>query len=134
MTQLTLKEPDLVEKLEQIAANQNMEPEAVLNQAVREFVAKSIRPRRTHKPYKPFAPPEFLREMAAFERLKPQLLQQYRSRVVAIHDEQVVAIGDDILTVHNMVMKKFGFVPCYVEQVDEDTPHRVRMPSIWKAR
>ncbi len=82
----------------------------------------------------PPAPAEFLQAVAAFERLKPELLNQYSGRVVAIYQEQVVAVGDDRLSVFSEVVSKFGYVPVYIEWVEPETPRRVRMPSTWVAR
>ncbi len=80
----------------------------------------------------PPAPPEFLREVEAFERLKPMLLSQeeYCGRAVAIHQGQVVAVGDDKMEVLAEAWEEFGEVPIYVEWVTPETPRRVRIPSI----
>lgn len=43
----------------------------------------------------PLADPEFETEVVAFERLKPELLERHPGRVVAIHQGQVVEVGDD---------------------------------------
>ncbi len=79
----------------------------------------------------PAPPTEFTRAVAAFEQLKPQLLSQYGGRVVAVYQEQVVAVGDDRLAVFDEVVRKYGHVPCYIEGVEPVTPRRVRMPSTW---
>ncbi|MGB0383751.1 MAG: DUF5678 domain-containing protein [Ardenticatenaceae bacterium] len=73
---------------------------------------------------------EFEREVAAFEKLKPMLMKKYEGRVVAIHQGQVVAVGDDKMDVLDMVWEKFGEVPCYIEWVETETPRRVRVPSV----
>lgn len=80
------------------------------------------------------APAEFEREVAAFERLKPALLEQYPGRAVAIHGSQVVAVGDDKMAVLDDVMKQFGPAPCYIEWVERETPRRARISSAWVAR
>ena len=74
----------------------------------------------------------FLREMRAFEKLKPKLLKQpeYSGRVVAIYQGQVVAVGDDDMDVLAMVWDKFGDVPCYIEKVQPEL-RTARIPSIW---
>lgn len=75
---------------------------------------------------------EFLREVKAFEKLKPMLLKQeeYSGRVVAIHQGQVVAVGDDDMEVLGMVWDKFGEVPCYIEKVQPEL-RTARIPSLW---
>ncbi|MDQ3247631.1 MAG: DUF5678 domain-containing protein [Chloroflexota bacterium] len=75
-------------------------------------------------------PPEFAQEVAAFERLKPELLKKYPQRVVAIHQGQVVAVGDNRMDVLGILLDRLGPVPCYIEWVEQETPRRVRMPSI----
>jgi hypothetical protein len=76
----------------------------------------------------------FEQEVAAFEVLKPELLEQYAGQYVAIYQKQVVAAGDDRLMVVKDVYKRFGEVPCYVELVTAKPPRRVRIPSVWKAK
>jgi hypothetical protein len=83
----------------------------------------------------PSVPAEFLREVEAFEKLKPKLLkqQEYCGRVVAIHQGQVVAVGDDDMEVLGLVWDQFGEVPCYIEKVQPEL-RRARIPSIWKKK
>lgn len=83
----------------------------------------------------PSVPAEFLREVEAFEKLKPKLLtqQEYSGRVVAIHQGQVVAVGDDDMEVLGMVWDKLGEVPCYIEKVQPEL-RRARIPSIWRKK
>ncbi len=79
-------------------------------------------------------PADFNREIAAFERLKPTLQEQYGGRVVAIYQEKVVAIGDDKMDVLGEVIEKFGPILCYIERVDKSSPRSARIPSAWIAR
>ena len=134
MTTLVLEKTELIDRLEQIAIDRNITSAALLDTAVVEFLERvnhqSARILPTHSP----APPEFLNEIAAFEELKPELLKQYQGRVVAIYQGQVVAVGDNVLAVHDAVTAKFGSVPCYVEWVEAVTPRRVQIRSAWRAR
>ena len=134
MADLVLTEQKLTNQLEQLAQIQNIEPEALLSQAVSEFLASRMVAQPSLHSTQQLAPSEFMREAAAFDRLKPELMKHYLGRVVAIHQEKVVTVGDNILDVHEQVMQKYGFVPCYVERVVAETPQRVRMPSIRRAR
>lgn len=134
MTVLTLTEPALVKQLAEFAQKQHTNPETLLNQAVHQFLnpaPKSGRRKsvKSEEIVYPPAPPEWLRERAAFERLKPELLEKYRDRVVAIFEERVVAVGDDTMDVYGEVLDKFGYVPCFVDRVREK-PRVVRMPSV----
>jgi hypothetical protein len=76
----------------------------------------------------------FQREIAAFERMKPELLRQYRNRVVAIHDGQVVEIGSENESVADVAMRvyeRLGYIPVYVHRVEE-TPrvYKISGPQI----
>lgn len=84
----------------------------------------------TPKPMRVPSQLEFEREVAAFDKLKPILMKKHSGRVVAIHQGQVAAVGDDKMDVLDMVWEKFGEVPCYIEWVEAETPRRVRMPSM----
>jgi hypothetical protein len=134
MTALIVQKPELVERLEQLAIDRDTTPDALLDTAVQEFLDKVDHQAVATRPERPAAPPEFLREIAAFERLKPELLKQYKGRVVAIYRGDVVAVGDDKMSVHDAVLEKFGSVPCYIEWVEEVTPRRARIVSVWRAR
>jgi bifunctional DNA-binding transcriptional regulator/antitoxin component of YhaV-PrlF toxin-antitoxin module len=72
---------------------------------------------------------EFEAEIAHFERLKPQLLQQHAGRFVAIYHGEVVAVGDDKMDVLATVQAAHGDVSCYITQVTENGLRRVRMLS-----
>lgn len=72
---------------------------------------------------------QFEQEAAAFGRLLPELLQEYRGRVVAIHNGQVVevgATGESVAEVAGRVYDRIGYVPVYVQQVEE-TPRVYRI-------
>lgn len=63
------------------------------------------------------------REHAAFQRLLPRLLDVHRGKFVAIHDEQVVDVGDDKLALALRVLAKLGNIDIHVGLVtDAPTP------------
>ena len=76
----------------------------------------------------------FEQEVAAFERLKTTLLAQYAGQYVAIYQGEVVGAGEDRLTLVKEVYRRFGEVPCYIEQVSSEPLRRVRITSVWKAQ
>ncbi len=76
----------------------------------------------------------FAQEVAAFERLRPTLLRYYPEQYVAIYQGEVVASGEEKLTVLDSVRERFGPVVCYIERVAPDSPRTVRMPSAHAAR
>ncbi len=69
----------------------------------------------------------FEREQAAFERMKPELLRTHRGKVVAIYQSQVVQIGTDVAETLDAVYDQLGYVPCYVQRVEE-TPRVYKFP------
>lgn len=63
------------------------------------------------------------RERAAFYRLLPELLKTHHGKVVAIHNEQVIAVGDETLPVaHEAYREIGGRVDLYVAPVLEQQP------------
>ncbi len=71
----------------------------------------------------------FEQEVAAFEQLKPALLEQYEGKYVAIYQKEVVASGDEKLALLAQVRQRYGNVVCYIEKVAPETPQTVRIPS-----
>ena len=71
----------------------------------------------------------FEQERAAFERMKPELLRTHRGQVVAVYQGQVVRVGTGVAETLDAVYDEFGYVPCYVQRVEETArvyrlPHR----------
>jgi hypothetical protein len=69
----------------------------------------------------------FKREREAFERLKPELLRTHRGQWVAVYQEKVVEAGQDRSQVLDSVYDRFGYVPVYVQKVEEQ-PRVYKMP------
>jgi PHD/YefM family antitoxin component YafN of YafNO toxin-antitoxin module len=69
----------------------------------------------------------FEQEHAAFERIMPELLHTHRDKVIAIYQGQVVQVGTDIAQTLDAVYNQFGYVPCYVQRVEE-TPRIYKFP------
>ena len=76
----------------------------------------------------------FLAEVAAFERLKPELLKTHYGKVVAIYQEQAAVVGKTRQIVLRAMREKFGNVLCYVEWVDDKPPRQVRSPFVRKVQ
>lgn len=70
----------------------------------------------------------FLKEREAFNRLKPELLREHRGKYVAVHQGEVVEIGENTTEVAREVYRKLGHVPLYIGLVAEDLPV-VHIPS-----
>jgi hypothetical protein len=73
-------------------------------------------------------PTKLAREMAAFRRLLPQLIERYRNKYVAIHGEQVVGSGDDLVKVAMAAYEQFGYQAIYVDLVTDESIRPVRIP------
>jgi len=67
------------------------------------------------------------REHAAFEQMLPDLLKKYPGKAVALHNGEVVAVGDDKMDLWAQVRQKLGPVPVYVQMV-EYSPKVYKMP------
>lgn len=69
------------------------------------------------------------REHQAFQQMQPALLQEYAGRVVAIHQGEVIAVGDERMEVWQRARQQTNGAPIYVQTVDYPTkvykmPHR----------
>jgi hypothetical protein len=75
----------------------------------------------------------FERERQAFERVKHELLQTHRDQWVAIYQGKVVEAGQDRSQVLDRVYDRFGYVPVYVQLVEE-RPRVYKLPHRKAAR
>lgn len=98
---------------------------------VTEWVATHLETEIAHKDAAQLA---FEQEIAAFNALKPTLLQQYPNQYVAIYQGKVVAHGDKKLDVSRQVRENLGATVYYVALVSPDEPPTVRIPSVWVTR
>lgn len=76
----------------------------------------------------------FEKEVAAFERMKPELLEKYPGQFVAIYQGNVAVHGANETDVFNCFLEKFGPVICYIEKVQPETPRRGSITSVWIKR
>jgi len=65
---------------------------------------------------------KFERERAAFFRLLPELLKTHRGKVVAIHEERVLVVGEESVPVIQEAIKLVGHVELFVQRVLEKQP------------
>lgn len=104
---LTLKKPELVERLEAIASTQQTTPEALLHQAVSEYLDR-------------VAHQKIAAESTAYKKLHPQLVKRYLEDYVALHNGEVVDHDPDVRSLHLRIRKKFGRVPILLRQVTQE--------------
>ena len=105
---IVLQEKDLVEQLQQVAVAQATSTEALLNQAVTEFLENC-------------ALQKIQEETAAFERMHAQLVTQYLGQHVAIHLGELVDHDLDLLALRRRIRQRFGRLPILLRAV---TPER----------
>ena len=65
---------------------------------------------------------KFERERAAFYRLLPELLKTHPGKVVGIHDERLIAVGDERRPVIDEAKRIAGRVDLYIATVLEEQP------------
>lgn len=69
-------------------------------------------------------------ERRAFQEMRESLMTDYLGKYVAIHNGQIVGVGDDKLQVASRAYDDVGYVPIYVGHVTtEQSIPVVRMPS-----
>jgi hypothetical protein len=79
-----------------------------------------------------FAAPDddkWQRERRAFVQMLPDLLDTHRDQFVAVHQGQVVASGEEKISVALQAYRQHGPVPIYVGLVSDQPPLPARMPS-----
>jgi uncharacterized protein (DUF3084 family) len=116
---------DLYDAVRKKAAAQQKTTDALVTEWVSEHLDESETSEITQA---------FEQEVAAFERMRADLLAQHAGQFVAIYQGQVVASGDEKLALLDQVRQKYGNVVCYIEKVAPDSPRTVRMPSVRVAR
>ena len=117
--------PDLYDAVRKRAVTQQKTTEALVFEWLSEHLDESETSEITQA---------FEQEVAAFERMRAALLEEYPGQYVAIYQGQVIASGDEKLVLLDQVREQFGHIVCYIEKVAVDSPRTVRMPSVRVAR
>ena len=66
--------------------------------------------------------PPIEHDRQVFDRIRPELLQQYQGRVVAIYQGKVVQVSDEGETLADFavrIYKRIGYLPIYFQAVEE---------------
>ena len=114
--QLSLK-PDLIESLAEIADEQGMTVEHVVDDLVRHFLHQA----RWQK---------IERENAHFVALHPELKRDYYHQHVAVHEGQLVDHDGDLDALAGRVREKFGRLPVLIAFVDDEPSPTFRIRKI----
>ena len=104
-------QPELMEQLEQVAAEQAVMPEQVLETAVRAYLRQLEREK-------------IKAEAEAFRSMHAELVEKYLGRCVAIHDGKVVDHDEDFQSLHTRIRQRFGRQPVLLRRVEVE-PERV---------
>ena len=107
---------NLVERVHQVVKDKGDTVEEFVNQAVRERLEQ-------------LEDQKLKAEAQAFERLHPQLVQQYFGQFVAVHEGQVVDVDADFGTLFLRVQKQLGDVIVLIRQVRAEPVLKLRAPS-----
>jgi len=110
MSTITLQ-PNLVEDLERLAAQQHAEPEEVVEIALRRYM-RQVQEQKIRK------------EAEAFHAMHSELVAQYLGQVVAIHEGQVVDHDEDFVALHRRIRERFGRTAVLLRRVGPK-PERV---------
>jgi hypothetical protein len=103
----------LIERLQQVATDEETSTEEVLDRAVIEFLEN-------------IALQKLQDETRAFEAIHPQLVQEYMGEYVAIHNGAVVDHDIEARQLHLRIRERFGQQPILLRQVTEE----VKLPDI----
>lgn len=106
MSNVTLQS-DLAERLEETAAQREVEPNELLDLAVRAYLRQIDR--------------ETIRiEAEAFRAMHSELAAQYLGKYVAIHRKEVVDVDADFQALHTRIRSRFGQFPVLLRQVEQE--------------
>jgi hypothetical protein len=107
----TTLQPELMKQLEQIAVEQEVKPEELLETAVRAYLRQIER--ETIKA-----------EADAFRSMHAEMVREYLGQYVAVHNGQVVDHDQDFQSLHNRIRQRFGHRPVLLRRVEAE-PERV---------
>jgi hypothetical protein len=113
MTTLILQQPDLIERLQQVASDQNTTAEALLDTAVQDFLDQ-------------WANHKIEVEVRAFIQVHPKLIDDYQNQYVAIHNGAVVDHDGNVRALHLRVRQKYGRMPVLLRLVTD----AIELPEI----
>jgi len=66
------------------------------------------------------------KELEAYERMKGELLEKYRGKVVAIKDGELVGIYDSVEDAFRDIVERYGLVPVLIKRVvEEEKPEEI---------
>ena len=110
MPTVTLQ-PELVEQLQQVASEQAVMPEELLETAVRTYLRQLEREK-------------IKAEAEAFRSMHAELAEKYLGQYVAIHNGKMVDHDKDFPSLHSRIRQRFGRQPVLLRRIETE-PERV---------
>lgn len=108
--------PELAAKVRRFVQEEGETVKDFVNEAVREHLAL-------------LGDQKLSREIHAFERLHPQLVEQYLGKFVALHNERVVDSDEAFEPLFLRIQARFGDTPVLIRQVTSSPVLELRAPS-----
>lgn len=110
--------PELRESLEQVAQQQSSSVNALVNQAVEDYLREQQRAKLD-------------REIAAFEAMHSELRQKHLGEWVAVHQANLIDYDGDLSALYRRVRAKYGKISVLIRQVTWSPTEEVwlRTPS-----
>jgi len=115
-TNMITLQPELIEQVRWIVESERVTIEDFVNEAVRERLER-------------LEDQKLETEARAFERMHPQLVEQYLGQFVAVHDGQVVDADVDFEALFLRLQKRFGDIPVLIRLVGVKPILELRAPS-----
>ena len=119
MAMIALREPELVERLVEVAAYEETSPETLLDTAASHLLDQRAR-QKIHA------------ETEVFKAMHGDLVQQYLEEFVAIHGSEVVDHDSDFNTLYHRIRARYGRIPVMIRQVKEQPDRElvIRRPRL----
>ncbi len=113
--------PELRQTLEQVALQQASSVTTLVNQAVENYLRQQQRAKLDQ-------------EIAAFEKMHPELKKSYLGEWVAVHQQALVDHDKDVPALYRRIRAKYGRTSVLIRQVSESAVEEVwsRTPSTGK--
>ena len=108
MTMLALREPELVERIEQAAAKQGITSYEMLTTAVNELLDKVARQK-------------IRAESQAFKEMYMDLTTNYMGQYVAVHNGEVIDHDEDGRMLYLRIREHYGNIAILIRQVTDKT-------------
>jgi hypothetical protein len=112
MSDIVLREPELVSRLERLARENQTTPEQLLRLAVDKYLDDVGRQK-------------LRREVQAFQTMHSELLKQYYGYSVAVHNSRVIDSDKDARSLYLRIRERYGNTPILIRLVNEQAENEM---------